>query len=124
MLRKSALALVATMIAQPVFAQGDAANGERVFRQCSACHALEEGRNGAGPSLYGIMGSTAGQTPGFNFSPALRDSGVVWDDESLAAFLADPRGFIRGNRMGFRGIRDEQDLADVIAYLHEATAAE
>lgn len=125
MIRKTALLCGAiTGLSQAALAEGDAAAGEAVFRQCASCHALEEGRNGAGPSLYGIMGATAGQAAGFRYSPAIADSGIVWTDETLAAFVADPRGYIRGNRMGFRGLRDEQDIADLIAYLTEATATQ
>lgn len=97
------------------------AAGEGVFRQCSSCHQIGEGaRNGAGPILNGIYGAPAGQQDGFRYSPALADSGLTWDDETLAAFLADPRGYLRGNRMGFRGLQSDDDIAAVIAYIQAA----
>jgi cytochrome c len=100
------------------------AAGEGVFRQCSACHEIGEGaRNRVGPHLNGILGMTAGTHEGFRYSPALRqagEDGLVWTEETLAAYLADPRGYIPGNRMAFRGLNSEEDTAAVIAYI-EAT---
>ena len=104
-------------------AEGDAAAGETVFKKCQACHTLAEGgANKVGPNLWGVMGSTAGaRDTGFKFSKAVVDSGIVWTDENLDQYLADPRGFIKGNRMAFAGIRKEEDRANVIAYLKSAT---
>jgi cytochrome c2 len=99
------------------------AEGESVFRQCSSCHQIGEGaRNGAGPVLNGIVGMAAGQAEGFRYSPAMAQSGIVWDEATLAEFLADPRGYLRGNRMGFGGLRSEEDIAAVIAYMQVAGA--
>ena len=97
------------------------AAGEGVFRQCSSCHQIGEGaRNGAGPILNGIYNAPAASQEGFRYSGALQNAGLTWDDETLAAFLADPRGYVRGNRMGFGGLRSEEDIAAVIAYLQAA----
>jgi cytochrome c2 len=102
------------------------AAGEAVFRQCAACHEVGEGaRNRVGPALNGTYGNSVAHVEGFRYSPALREageSGMVWDDETLAGYLADPRGFIRGNRMAFQGLRSEEDIAAVIAYLQVAGA--
>ena len=104
--------------ATPAVAAGDPAAGERLFNQCKACHQVGEGaRNRAGPILNGIVGSPAGIVEGFRYSPALANSGLTWDEETLAAYLSDPRGFIPGNRMAFRGLRSETQIADVIAYM-------
>lgn len=103
------------------------AAGERVFRQCSSCHQLgADARNGAGPILNGVVGAVAGVHEGFRYSPAMSgagEEGLIWTEENLAAYLADPRGFLRGNRMSFRGLQSADDIAAVIAYI-EATGAE
>lgn len=95
--------------------------GERLFRQCQACHKVGEGaRNGSGPMLNGIVGATAGQVDGFRYSNALAEAGsggLVWNAETLSAFLTDPRGFMPGTKMSFRGLRSEEDTEAVIAYL-------
>jgi cytochrome c len=101
---------------------GDAAKGERVFAQCKACHTVEKGgRNGIGPNLFGIFGSKAGVVEGFNFSDALKASGIAWDDKTMAEFLKDPKGRIPGNKMVFAGIRRPDQLDDLLAYLKKAT---
>ena len=126
MTRITAIAVtLSAALSQTAIADGhaDAAAGEAVFRQCASCHSLDEGRNGAGPSLYGVVGAMAGNSDGFRYSSAITDSGLTWDEENLTAFLANPREFLPGNRMGFRGIRDEQDVANLIAYL-ASTAGE
>ena len=99
------------------WAEGDPAAGERVFRQCQACHVVDAEQNRVGPHLVGIFGREAGAVDGFNYSPAMAGSGIVWDDDTIAAYLADPRGYIAGNRMAFTGLRQEQQIADVIAYI-------
>ncbi len=96
---------------------GDIDAGKKIFRKCKACHSLKEGKHGAGPSLHGVMGATAGQVEGFRFSKAMSDSGVVWSAETLAAYLSDPKGYIPGNRMAFRGLRKEAEIENVIAYI-------
>lgn len=100
-----------------VQADGDAKNGRKVFRKCQSCHQLKEGRNGAGPSLYNILGQPAGAVDGFAYSDALTQSGLTWDAETLATFLTDPKKAVPGNKMGFRGLRKAEDIADLIAYL-------
>ncbi len=101
----------------------DVAAGETVFKKCQACHTVAEGgANKVGPNLWGIIGSTAGaRDNGFRYSSALADSGVAWTDDSLDQYLADPRGFIKGNRMAFAGLRKDEDRANVIAYLKSST---
>lgn len=97
------------------------AAGEKVFRQCQSCHQVGEGaKNRTGPVLNGIYGQPAGMVADFRYSRALSamaDDGLVWDEPSLAAFLADPRGFMKGTKMSFRGLREDEDLAAIIAYL-------
>lgn len=108
--------------AQGAALAGDAANGEKVFRKCSACHTVEAGKHKVGPSLHGIIGKQAGTVDGFDkYSNAMKESGLVWDDATLRAYLADPRGFLDGTRMAFRGIRKPGEMDDLMAYLEQAT---
>lgn len=97
------------------------AEGEKVFRKCSACHKVGEGaRNGTGPMLNGISDHPAGQIEGFRYSKPLMDmaaEGLVWDEASLDAFLADPRKFMKGTRMSFAGLKKAEERSAVIAYL-------
>jgi cytochrome c len=101
---------------------GDPAQGARVFRACAPCHSLEPGKNMTGPSLADLFGRKAGGTHGFErYSSALKSADVVWNEETLDAWLADPAQFIPGNHMTFRGIREAKARADLIAYLKKET---
>lgn len=102
-------------------AAGDAAEGEKVFRKCKVCHALEAGQNKVGPSLHGIIGREAGSVEGFRYSAAMEEANIVWDEETIAAYLKDPRGYIPKNKMAFPGLRKESEIQDVIAYLKQAS---
>lgn len=109
----------AEVVAQYAALTGDAGNGRRVFTQCMSCHAVQEGRNMAGPSLYGIIGRTSGTIEGFRYSDANANSGIVWTEETMFAYLERPQAFIPGTFMAFPGLPRPQDRADVIAYLKE-----
>jgi cytochrome c len=111
-------ASAALSLAAPAQAQ-DAAAGERVFAVCRACHQVgENAKNLVGPTLNGLFGRKAGTVPGFNYSEANRDSGIVWDDATFAAYIRDPRGRIPGTKMVFAGLKSDKQVADVAAYLH------
>ena len=94
-----------------------AAQGQEIFARCAACHAADRPLTKVGPHLVGIFGRTAGTLEGFPYSDALTESGLVWDDATLAAFLHNPRDLVPGNRMAFVGLRDDADIEAVIAYL-------
>jgi nitrite reductase (NO-forming) len=96
---------------------GDAAAGRQVFRKCQACHSLEPGKNVLGPSLAGVMGRKAGSVEGYNYSPAMKQANLVWDQKTLDAYLADPGKTVPGNKMPFPGLKTDHDRADVIAFL-------
>lgn len=96
---------------------GDAAKGEKVFGQCKTCHVAEKGVNRVGPSLFGLVGRTAGSIEGFKYSPANKNSGIVWSEEKLFEYLESPQKVIKGTYMAFAGLKNPQDRADVIAYL-------
>jgi cytochrome c len=87
------------------------------FAQCSACHSTERGKNGIGPSLAGVYGTKAGAVPGYDFSDAMRNSGLTWNQGTLDRFLTDPKGVIPGTKMTFPGLKDPAKRAAVIAYL-------
>ena len=102
---------------------GDAMRGEKVYRKCKACHTVEKGGpSRIGPNLWNILNQPAGAVEGYKYSKALierAEAGLVWDVESLDAYLHKPRKFLKGGKMTFAGLRKEQDRADVIAYLRE-----
>lgn len=102
---------------------GDAVRGKRVFVKCFACHGIDEGQNKIGPSLYGVVGASAGHVEGFAYSAAIADSGLVWTPAVLSAYLENPAKYLPGNKMLFPGLASAQDRADVIAYL-EANGAQ
>ncbi|WP_425081903.1 c-type cytochrome [Ruegeria arenilitoris] len=97
--------------------EGDIKAGKKVFRKCSACHKLEQDRHTVGPSLHGVIGATAGQADGFRYSAQLQESGIVWTADTLTAFLSDPRRTIPGNKMQFPGLKKDEDITNLIAYL-------
>ncbi|HEX6110665.1 MAG TPA: cytochrome c family protein [Geminicoccaceae bacterium] len=104
-------------------ADGDPEDGAKVFNKCKACHVADEPQNRVGPHLVGLFGRQAGSVEGFKYSDAMKESGVTWDEKTIAEYIADPRGYIKGNRMAFVGLKDEEDIEDLIAYLKEATAS-
>ncbi len=106
---------------QAALADGDTAKGEKLYKKCKACHSLEAGKKKVGPSLAGLFGRTAGTVEGFKYSAAMKDSGIVWDEETLDSFLAKPKEVVPKTRMAFPGLKKEQDRMDMIAYLKEAT---
>lgn len=114
------LAGLAAAAAAPAVA-GDAAHGEQVFRRCAACHRVGEGAgNAAGPQLNDLLGRTAGTAEGYNYSKAMKDAGaggLVWNEETLDAFLTDPRGMVKGTKMMFPGLKKDADRDDIISYL-------
>ncbi|SLN60473.1 Cytochrome c-552 [Roseovarius litorisediminis] len=98
-------------------AAADLAKGEKVYKKCKACHALEDGKNRVGPHLFGLVGRAVASVDGFGYSGALQGIGGDWTVDQLNAWLEDPKGFAPGNKMSFAGVRKEEDRAAVIAYL-------
>ena len=116
----SALALAAGA----ALAEGNPAEGQKVYGKCRACHVVDQEQNRVGPHLVGLFGRHAGAVEGFNYSDAMKQADIVWDEATLDAYLADPRGYIAGNKMAFPGLKKEDERDDVIAYLKEATQAQ
>ncbi|MBO9450778.1 cytochrome c family protein [Tropicibacter sp. R16_0] len=110
-------ALVLGVLNTGAWAEGDAKAGKKVFKKCKACHTVKEGKNKVGPTLYGIVDAPAGQVEGFKYSPALLESGLTWDAETLKAFLTKPKELVPSNKMSFAGLKKEQQIDDLIAYL-------
>jgi len=107
---------------EPRFAGADLARGELLGLACAACHKLGAGEGTlVGPNLHGMFGRPAASVAGFEYSPALTASGLVWTPVSLEAWLADPAGFVAGTTMAFAGYRSAADRRDLIAYLLTAT---
>ncbi len=99
------------------------AEGKAAFASCSACHALEQGApNGAGPNLFGIVGSPAGKVAGFSYSNAMKTSGITWTASELDSFIADPAAKVPGTTMVAGAIADPAKRQAVIAYLESVTA--
>lgn len=102
-------------------ASGDAAAGEKIYERCLACHALAYDRTG--PRHCGLFGRSAGSVPGFDYSDAMRRSGIVWNASTLDRFLADPLGTVPGTTMGYAGVPDSHERRDLIAWLAQASAS-
>ena len=120
--------LTACSILSMVFSGGvlaeDVAKGKKVYNKCKACHALVEGKHRIGPSLHGIFGRTAGTTPKYRFSKAMKKAGMgglIWNEKTLAKYLAKPRSFVKGTKMSFAGIRKTKDMENLLAFLREAS---
>lgn len=128
-LRARHMPLIASSFAVGLWAgaaqsEGDPARGETLFRPCAACHMIGEGAvNRIGPHLNGLVGRSIGTVDGYDYSDPLVEAGVegaVWSQTVLDRFLEDPRGYLPGTSMVFRGVRQEDRRADLIAYLLDA----
>jgi cytochrome c len=126
-MRSWAVAVVAGFVGfatqAPAQSAGDPAKGQRVFnQQCRACHTLEKGgASPTGPNLHGVFGRKAGTAEGYEFSDAMKASGVVWDDATMADYNRDPKGKVPGTKMVFTGIKQAGQLDDLVIYLKQAT---
>lgn len=87
------------------------------FAQCKACHSVEPGKNGIGPTLAGIFGDRAAIVPGFEFSDQMKNSGLTWNQATLDRYLTDPRGVVPGTKMAFPGVKDATKRQEIINYL-------
>jgi cytochrome c len=102
----------------------DAANGEKVFAQCRACHQVgETAKNAVGPHLNGLFGRQAGTVEGYNYSAANKNSGITWDEATFSDYIKNPRAKIPGTKMIYAGLKDEKRITDLIAYLKQFDAS-
>jgi cytochrome c len=98
----------------------DAAAGEKIFGVCKACHQIgETAKNSVGPVLNGVIGRPAGTYPGYSYSAANKNSGITWDEATFREYIKDPRAKIPGTKMIYAGLRDEQKVNDLLAYLKQ-----
>ena len=111
------IAAAAAALAAPVARAQDAKHGEKLFEECRACHSVERGVNGVGPSLFGVFGRRAGSLEDFRYSPALKRSGITWTPQTLDTYVADPQKSVPANRMPYAGMPEARDRADLIRYL-------
>ncbi|KJV10461.1 hypothetical protein VZ95_04710 [Elstera litoralis] len=104
-------------------ADGDAAAGLKVYTtKCKICHSVDaSGKNGVGPGLNGVFGRTAGTKEGFAYSPAMKAMGTVWSADTIKAYVANPKDSVPGNKMAFVGIKNPDELENLMAYLKEVT---
>ena len=101
----------------------DVASGEKVFAQCRACHQIgPTAKNGVGPQLNGIIGRKAGTVPGYNYSPVNKNSGLTWDESTFGTYIQNPQNVLKGTKMTFVGVKDEQKVKDLVAFLKQYTA--
>ena len=105
--------------AEPARAAGNPVHGEQVYHRCQGCHSID--RNRIGPMHKGLFGRRAGSLPDFDYSDAMKNSGIVWTEATLDQFLQGPRKMVPGTKLTFVGIPKPQDRADLIAYLEAAT---
>ena len=116
------LALAAVSFVGTANAQ-DVAAGEKSFNKCRACHQVgETAKNSVGPELNGLFGRKSGSVAGYNYSDANKNSGITWDDAVFAEYIKDPKAKIPGTKMAFAGIKKEDEIKDLTAYLKQFAA--
>jgi cytochrome c len=99
---------------------GDVTHGAKVFKKCAACHSInKDGKNKIGPKLYNVVGKATGATSDYKYSKALISYNKTWTFEDLNSFLIKPAKWIKGNKMGFAGLKNDKDRASVILYLNQ-----
>jgi cytochrome c len=102
--------------------EGDATAGAEVFKKCATCHIADSDTNKVGPSLNGLFGRKAGTHPNFAYSASMKDAGdggLVWDEATLRDYLHNPRVKVKGTKMAFVGLKDDQEITNLIAYLKQ-----
>jgi len=115
----AALAVAAAGFAVPAYAQ-DVAAGEKSFNKCRACHQVgETAKNTVGPELNGLFGRKSGSVAGYNYSDANKNSGITWDDAVFAEYIKDPKAKIPGTKMAFAGIKKDEEIKDLTAFLRQ-----
>ncbi|MDT9013745.1 c-type cytochrome [Novosphingobium sp. APW14] len=115
--QEEAAATAGVTAAAPAAAVAAADAKPAAYAQCAACHSVEPGKHGIGPSLHGVYGTKAGEIAGFAFSEKLKASGLTWDDATLDTWLSGPMKVVPGTKMSYAGMSDPAKRAEIIAYL-------
>jgi len=116
-----AAAAISILFASSASATGDVTKGEKVFGKCKICHDAASTQNKIGPFLKGVFGRKAGTVAGYTYSNAMKSSGIVWNEDKLKAFVANPKTLVPGTKMTFVGLKKQDEIEDLIAYLKTAT---
>jgi cytochrome c len=111
------VAAVASVTLSAAACAGVAAAGKSVFNKCAICHSPAEGKNGLGPTLFGVVGRPSASVAGFSYSDAMKAAKKTWDEATLDVYLTDPKAAVPGTKMIFAGLPKPEDRANVIAYL-------
>ena len=120
MMKTVSIAIVALAASAGMAVAGDIAAGETVFKKCTPCHSIgENAKNMVGPAQNGLKGRKAGTVPGFNYSDANKNSGIVWEEATFKEYIKDPKAKIPGTKMAFVGIKNDQEINDLWAYLKQ-----
>ena len=113
-----AIAMSAALLVAAPAGAGDVKAGEKVFKKCKACHYADREKHKTGPHLVNITGRAAGGLEDYKkYSKAMKASGIVWDDTTLADYLRAPKKYVKGTKMAFAGLKKDADIENVIAYL-------
>lgn len=122
MFRQLLVAIV--LLAMNAAAQAqDVAAGEKSFNKCRSCHQVgETAKNTVGPTLNGLFGRKSGSVAGYSYSDANKNSGLTWDDAVFTDYIKDPKSKIPGTKMSFSGIKNEQEIKDLTAFLKQYAA--
>jgi cytochrome c len=122
-MRRIALVTLLTILGAGNAGAQDAAAGEKVFGVCKTCHQIgEAAKNGVGPLLNGLIGRKAGSVPGYSYSAANKDSGIIWDEATFREYIKDPKAKVPGTKMIYAGLKDEQKTNDLVAFLKQYDA--
>ena len=117
-MKRIALTLMMALSLSAAAQAGDIAKGEKIFKKCKACHVVDKEKNKTGPHLVGLFGRQAGSVESFKkYSKAMRESGIVWNAETLDGYLENPKKYLKGGKMAFAGLKKEKDRQNIIAYL-------
>jgi cytochrome c len=119
-MKQVVLAAIALVASTAAASAQDVAAGEQSFKKCLPCHSVGEGaKNKVGPELNGLDGRKAGNAEGFNYTEANKNSGITWNESVFKEYIKDPRAKIPGTKMVFAGIKNEQEVNDLWAYLKQ-----
>jgi cytochrome c len=125
-MKTSSLVMLLALVAAPfpAFADGDPVAGAKAFKACQACHIATEAKNKVGPTLQGVVGRPVASIADYKYSPAMTEfgAGKVWDEALLTAYLKAPKAVVKGTKMAYAGVKKDDDLANIIAYLKDPAA--